>query len=424
MSVSMVKNLARRYQKHVGISDSMALANELQDQYNNKQRGLVFRDLWDGNYDNKGRNTCVASHWITQIVVPNVAYNLSGSLNNLILGAVYDCDKIYAHSDQLFDPSWHYGVFYAHDANGDIRALPQCNWPEDHGPDECKYIATPPQLYGWDYDKGPDHRPTMQVHPGNPKYYGSQSGGGTGLHTLIIDGSGNFRHPEVNESGIFANGDQPDTWLGWYSGANYALRGDGTWTPFYTKFLDLCNKTGTVWNEYGENTCGWQYFGDFYVPWVDNLTDMINIQNLLWIKKEEWTRHSGYPRAGVDPDDPKDYKSSYQGWNEVPVSAQVTLDSSKATALVCCLPPGYNTISEWLSNYGSDENKKNIIREKMRKYKNLSPGWAAKEIVFAKTYTLDGGTTYQMYFGNDILDMNCLDLGDNCKINKNGSWTA
>ena len=108
----------------------MSIASDLQDRYEDLNQGLVFRDLWDGQYDYTPDVTTVcASHWHKAIKSQNVAYNLSGGLNIPVIGAAYPIEEIYEDSPNLYG-NWHYGVFYAHDANSDKRALPQFTWPD------------------------------------------------------------------------------------------------------------------------------------------------------------------------------------------------------------------------------------------------------------------------------------------------------
>ncbi len=257
------------------------------------------------------------------------------------------------------------GVFYPHDGNSDKRSVPQFNWTQ--GGDGLWTAGPCPPAEFKDS--------SMDLNMGNPLTGGPDNGGGTGLHA-------DDHFQEFTKEYKFLD---QNSYLGYFWGINYDLKGDHDWDNYVDQFITAANKFD--WK--GEDSCAhWDFKADT-IGWVNNPHDMIAIQNRLWERRAEWSRN---------PD-----VKTYWGWNEVPIVSAIANDPNYVDALIFVLPPDFNTTEELFKCTNEDQIKKHMITQ-IDFYRDKKC-FDQKPMLFAKCVKRENSSDYFMYIFTEKLDL-------------------
>jgi len=230
--------------------------------------------------------------------------------------------------DSIQSEDWGWGVFYAWDSNSvDSR----CHW------DGSAWWDCP----GWKGDRdGNFYQDKTSLgsgfyDPGSP--FASFPGGGAGCH---FDGS----HGAI---------DQPDAWAADFGNlvqTEWCMCSDtykGKWDQWVDNFVK-----GAV-QKFGFEQRGWFGAGkapawgmDAAICWNDNPRDMIELQNQIYWKANEWNNQLSPASTWAANDDAQNRR--YWGWNEVPVSRGAMIDPMNWDSIIIKLPAHVcQGISEW-----------------------------------------------------------------------------
>jgi len=312
-------------------------------------KGIIVRtpDFFSGT----GNVVVPGTFWVNDIVAPNTLYpagnpwcphsgtdgfeNIgwsqcdfpNGPWSYATVASVLGVDgmqKLFKDFDNIQDPKWGWGVFYAYDANaGDKRCR---NLASQNGFD-CPQTWVPYQGQPHvDYSK----KGAGFYQPGNP--YAGGGGGGAGCHF------------DSNKKVI----DQTDA-TDWHGNnlvqdsdcqCNYAFNKD--WGKWVDDWMDHTKqKPGFEWRNWlaGGNGRAPAWGLDTAICWVNNPRDMIEMQNALWSAHSRWLN-------GVAPKWSQQNPSPYWGWNEVPIDRTIADDPKWWDAVMIKLPAGLNSVNE------------------------------------------------------------------------------
>lgn len=334
--------------------------------------GVMIRNMNDGQpFTNAGKTSqVVASMLHNDIDAPSMVYPYFNEptlprFGNPTLTSVWDLnpnspvrsmqnvfpDMASAQSD----PTWGWGVFYAHDANSlDQRGYPVFkDWVQQ--PDGLVLPDTNGDWgydvpYGWSFklENGkdgifflPDSNlvGTADKRIGNPGAYfdtvapnsnwnGTQYGAGAGIH-VVNNYESAWTEPDDTYSNAWSwayqndQGPQVDVhsyamannlWLqgdgylggvtGWWGEMNYDLKAEGTWQGYLDAVRGFAaavhgNNSGIAENDL-------QFAQNLILPWVNNFRDLINLNTAL--ARDRVAANGFYPADDV-----------YWGWNEIPI---------------------------------------------------------------------------------------------------------
>jgi hypothetical protein len=390
-------------------------------------KGLLVRNPFD-NYESLGYQVVPSTFWTNDIVTPSAVYPTgwngfdgNGDANcpndgwngfyklaqdcntdartgesgpwNYATTAYVICDKldqVFPDFDTIQSEQWGNGVFYPTDSNSVDQ---RCKWVEEHNGWDCPggWLSA-----GGDFMSNKQQKGSGYYKMGNPHATPS-AGGGTGCHFdlfSVIDQTNAYDGSRNLVSGLDCQCDysfKSSNWGGWVD----------------------------HWVQHGNNTKkddGWFPGGkapshglDQASCWVNNPRDMINLQNMIYWKRYEWSNQLT-PKSNWNDQDPASLRV-YWGWNEVPLGIEFATDESMRHAVMIKLPaaicPGSNGGLDTVGclSYGAQENLEGDLWVWI-KSKIMYPGVGninnrpGSYVVFAREYMLDanGGTNWQRWF--------------------------
>ncbi len=138
------------------------------------------------------------------------------------------------------------------------------------------------------------------------------------------------------------SGDNWSEWVSWWLQYAYEENEDNT-TNYWFKDNELNLDFGT--SNLGKAP---SYALDWSACWMTNKSDMIKLQQALWLRRANWW-NGLQPFVGEDtyqagPDNEENQKV-YWGWNEIPVKKQID-NPSKWGAMLIKLPSGKTKLSQ------------------------------------------------------------------------------
>mmetsp|Transcript_650 Transcript_650/g.1144 ORF Transcript_650/g.1144 Transcript_650/m.1144 type:complete len:625 (-) Transcript_650:130-2004(-) len=304
--------------------------------------GVIIRNLNDGMTKNPPGQVVPGSFLVNDIVSASVAYPTGNPMcpnagwsgyNNvqacsddpwlqatvlIVVGSAMS--KLFRSFDQIQHDDWGWGVFYAADANA---ADQRCRWVQEHNGYDCPggWIPWSGAFQPDSSKKGAGNYPS-----GNPN--AGAGGGGAGCH-FSKDGSGIDQFDSDMDPNLVGN-----QWCE----CNYNLKGNG-WEDWVSHWI-LHGKakdafSWEAWFEGGKRKApSWAV--DLGTCWVNNVRDMIELQNMLWFHKYDWSNQL-LPASNWDPNR-LDSLRYYWGWNEVPLDAKIVHDPSNWDAIVIKIP--------------------------------------------------------------------------------------
>jgi hypothetical protein len=268
---------------------------------------------WDGYQDITWQTTDLPDGPWTYASVGAV---VGSSLNQLYPN---DFDKIQAQD-------WGWGVFFSKDSNAVDQ---RCERWDDNGGYDCNG--------GWlsddgNWDQDNIHKGSGNYMPGNPAALGGPSagyGGGAGCHF------------DSNTKSI----DQPDAWgdqnlVGNANcECNYGLNGND-WEDWFNVLVNNLKQKDQFQDDRpwlgGSGNLAPSWAMDASICWVSNPRDLINMQNQLYWKREEWNNQM-VPTSDWSQNTAQEMRK-YWGWNEVPVDRNIVEDPLNWDAVIIKLP--------------------------------------------------------------------------------------
>eukprot|EP00450_Noctiluca_scintillans_P017318 CAMPEP_0194528084 /NCGR_PEP_ID=MMETSP0253-20130528/64403_1 /TAXON_ID=2966 /ORGANISM="Noctiluca scintillans" /LENGTH=423 /DNA_ID=CAMNT_0039373107 /DNA_START=40 /DNA_END=1311 /DNA_ORIENTATION=- len=274
-------------------------------------KGVVVRDILDGL--SQGPNVGVpGTFWSNDIFAVTQMYPDRVDLDDPTVLDIYNyasvgcvigsaVSNLFYDFDNIQDPAWDYGVFYARDSNSVDR---RCLWLDNDGMYDCPGGCI---FWGEPFAANAAFSGTGVYPVGNP-YANASWGGGAGCHfdmtSLVID-----QLDEYDTNGENLVGDKScqcnpvfkDNW--------------GDWVSLFAKNTDYSDH---------------ELHGDRGICWVDNIKDMINLQNWLYWSRADWTPTPCMFTGSEEIE--------YMGWNEVPFMRTVIDDPTNWDAFVIKLP--------------------------------------------------------------------------------------
>jgi len=223
--------------------------------------------------------------------------------------------------DNVQEPSWGWGAFYAYDSNSvDER----CRWLPAKNLYDCpggiipwgeKFIPKKVDLGAGGYPAG---------NPG----VNAENGGGTGCHW-----GGAHGYFDINQ---FNGNDGSNTLVqNRHCECSYAYKSESWdpvnngWAAWVKQFHEVAMGGNQVYSD----------FQDLAQCWSNNPRDMINLQNALWWSRTTWNDQKS-PLADYYNADDYVHWRRYWGWNEVPVSREAVQNRKNWDAVVIYLPAG------------------------------------------------------------------------------------
>jgi hypothetical protein len=227
--------------------------------------------------------------------------------------------KLFHNWDSIQDDDWHEGVFYGTDSNSVDQ---RCRWLEKHQGYDCPG--------GWiprdgQFQPAYDKKGAGNYASGNPTKNGG--GGGAGCHFASYRSA----IDQFESSGIMQLVSDR------HCQCNLDLKTNswGSWVQ--------------QWKDHGKARAGFEWMGWFgkgkspsfgagiAACWVNNPRDMIQLQNALWSRKDDWN-NLRTPIAEAFDDSRPSSQRRYWGWNEVPLDSMVVNDPANWDAIVLKLP--------------------------------------------------------------------------------------
>jgi hypothetical protein len=217
--------------------------------------------------------------------------------------------------------TWGWGVFYATDSNS---ADQRCRWLESDNGYDCPGGWLP---NGGSFQPDGSKKGSGNYPAGNP-YSNANWGGGTGCH--FADYQSAIDQTDANDA-------QGNNIVQDYDcQCNYNLKGNG-WSKWVDQWLhDAMPKSGFSWQGWFGAGKAPSYALDFSACWVNNPRDMIQLQNQMWWKREEWSNQMLPSTQWNSKWEPS--LRTYWGWNEVPVTGSDMDDPSNWDAIYIKLP--------------------------------------------------------------------------------------
>lgn len=368
--------------------------------------GVMIRGCLDGqpfSHDGK-KSQIVATFLHNDINCPSMIYPYSntGDANPkdkvATLAAVWDLnpysnvkymqDVFPYMKDVQTDPTWGWGVFYAHDSNSlDKRAYPAFQeWIADG-----KGGATPNENGDWGYDapggwqdKSETNKEsydftlakekvgTSDKKVGNPDGYwktvkpttpatlwqGTQYGAGAGIHVAnhyddaikgdpsnfwsFQTGMNTHVHQFLHENKIW----NQKSITGYWGEINYDLKGsDGRWDAYVDKVAPFATQIFKIRGKV-------QWAQDWLIPWVNNFRDLINLNTALADDSNRIKANGWYIED-----------SKLWGWNEIPIDS-FWQDASTVTLFAFVLPQDNTPKTSTIYDHFDE----NIIWEQINQY--------------------------------------------------------
>jgi hypothetical protein len=298
-------------------------------------RGVIVRNPFDGYSDDKSKAVVPASFWVNDIFAVSQVYP-SGDPRLPVSTADDDpweratlvfvvgtaMSSIMPDFDNIQEPSWGLGVFYAADSNSvDHR----CRWLPDKNLYDC-----PGGIIPW---AKPFIEKKIQVgsggYPfGNP-HVNADTGGGTGCH-FGKDAKGHYVINQFN-----GNDGKTSLLANRHCECNYAYKKE-SWDPVKNGWDAWVDQFHTV--AMANVTVNTDMM-DLAQCWVNNARDLINLQNAIWWKRTDWNNQKSPMGDYVNSDDYVRWRR-YWGWNEVPVPRTKIQNPLNWDAVVIYLPAG------------------------------------------------------------------------------------
>lgn len=318
--------------------------------------GVIIRNLNDGMTKNPPGQVVPGTFLVNDIVSASISYptgnpmcpNAGSSGYNPVQACSDDpwlqatvlivvgsaMSKLFKNFDQIQHDDWGWGVFYATDANS---ADQRCRWVQDHNGYDCPG--------GWiPYDTGafqpdPSKKGAGNYPSGNPN--AGEGGGGAGCHFSKV-GSGIDQFDADSDPNLVGT-----QWCE----CNYNLKGKD-WLDWVNQWIFHGKaKDGFSWEAWfsGGKSKAPSWAVDLGICWVNNVRDMIELQNMIWFHKYDWSNQL-LPASSWNPQK-LDSLRYYWGWNEVPLDAKIVNDASNWDAVVikipvaACGPSGQSSVS-------------------------------------------------------------------------------
>ncbi len=422
-------------------------SNSQSDVYNKQSgRGVLARFLPDGEARPRGNEGVAATFLHQDVVTPNQTYSVNTDNDDWVPYPNYaNLLAVAKNPNQLGgqgnfskargNESWGYGVFYAHDSNSvDLRAVPFWNNKNDRFNKRPDGFKAPGYWGTWNnngeivwYEDLTNADGTRQNGSGNdwlnignpgvegPKYYGL----GTGIHVEnnYIDAIAN-----KNQEFSWPNSGYDKSWLhdgitGWFGELDYNLKGNNnTWKAYVDTMTSAALDTFKVskigdldWNNTPTNQ-GWLDAG---FSWVNNPTDMINIQNSFYLNRKNYLNKK------------QSQRSNYWGWNEVPTKNAYWNNANNIKGSIITLPLNFK--GKKINKKSGWKKIKNKVSDLIDQYKNyvLDDGNSFDVSKFIDGKPIAFAQTLEKPYGNSLFEMtytyNNKELkGDNFTITSEG----
>ena len=197
------------------------------------------------------------------------------------------------------------------------------------------------------------------------------------------------------------------SWRRWLGEINDNLAGaDRSFAPWASRFIQQLDQIVGPTKE--SRTWGWEWYVDWGIAWLNNLADMINLQNQLWLHRANWKPQRDPFGSGLQVSDPElqqQFDRTYWGWNEIPMDADVITGSPLAFTL--SLPSGYTSMQqvfESASHFGPRilNEVYDAINDQVDWYADPANAkgfvFGSNQIALARQVSADGGRSYQRQF--------------------------
>jgi len=263
---------------------------------------------------------------------------------------------IYQNMNQLFHDfgnfqnygTYGFGVMYPTDSNSVDQ---RCRYLKDDSPNgiiDCPegwYYdnVNDPDSSKWGFSGGGAGHGAGYYASGNPQ--AGLGGGGAGCHWDVFGDNKNGPAHGLNQFNAY-NNENPGQNLvqDLDCQCNYFLKGDGNWEPWI--------KTALYGYDNGENEPSYQgywasnnaspgpsFMLDWSGCWMNNPTDMIALQNQIYVYRDKWWDFTD-PIPDYSGGPTPDALRPYQGWNEIPVDESIVNDPNNWDTLAIGLPAG------------------------------------------------------------------------------------
>jgi len=314
-------------------------------------KGVLVRSLLDG----LSSTVVPASFIVNDIVVPSTVYpssgggggnpecpcdsgssgyspgpncptgedNERGPWNFAQIGAVVGSgmSTLIYQFDQIQSSTWGWGVFYATDSNS---ADQRCRWLESDNGYDCPGGWIP---NGGTFQSDSTKRGAGYYPAGNP-YANAEWGGGTGCHFASYQ-------PAIDQTDA-ADNTGKNIVQDYDCQCNYDLKGEG-WGQWVEQWMqDATPKSGFSWQGWFGRGKAPSYALDFAACWVNNPRDMIQLQNAMWYRRQQWSNQM-LPSSSWNANDATSLRP-YWGWNEVPVTGSAMDNPANWDAIFVKLP--------------------------------------------------------------------------------------
>jgi hypothetical protein len=382
------------------LNDQIEWSGDANEVYT-KGKGIMVRSPLDGFEYDTDKTVVPATFWVNDIMAPSQLYPGVGAgggnpwcptdyaswscdtddetgewgpWNYAQLAAVAgsSMSKLFSDFDNIQDPDWGWGVFYATDSNSVDK---RCRWLADDNGYDCPG--------GWfplnDNFQSDDTKLGAGWYPaGNP--YSGGGGGGAGCH---------FDNGGIDQTNAYTVLNQ-NLVQDYDCQCNYIFNVD--WGIWVDQWRGAIGGSGASWAN------------DIAACWMNNLRDMIKLQNQLWWKRWDWSDRSV---PYVEYDSSTAWKNRpYWGWNEIPVSREVITNMDNWDAVMIKLPAdaciSNNGRNDTLSCY--DPRFHHSIENAIDDYvqggylgvgKSASP---SSSMVLAREYMDDSGNYFREFF--------------------------
>jgi hypothetical protein len=275
--------------------------------------------------------------------------------------------------DNIQSPDWGWGVFYATDSNSVDK---RCRWRPDLNGYDCPGGFLP---WGSSIQSDSSKKGTGSYSAGNPMV-NSEWGGGAGCH--FDDNIGDVDQTNaVNSDGDNLMGDE-------HCQCNYHFSGQ------WNKWVDN-------WVANGLNGQSYSWAADLAMCWTNNIRDMINLQNAMWWKHNDWNNQK-IPIANYGGS--ADANRPWWGWNEIPMTRTSITDISKWDAVMLKLPAGacgsgINDNLDCLDNKYYPQIESDLKRFVDAKYLGVGEGSTpSSNVIIAREYTDASDNFFREFF--------------------------
>lgn len=344
--------------------------------------GVVVRNPFDDYQNDERKNVVPATFWVNDIVAPSqiypdidypetpeeAAYRASVAF---VIGS--NLGELLPDIDNVHDPDWGWGVFYATDSNA---ADTRCRWLGDDNFYDCPggyFSGDDLGTFMDDSTTGESHSGAGWYTFGNP--YAGLGGGGTGNHYNSAGAMDQEQATDGNGVSLVQDYDAQ---------CNYELSSN-LWGDWFDHWFENGNRYNGV---------------DPAICWVNNVRDLIMMQNMIYWKQDAETG-TGFPKPGTPA-------AMNWGWNEIPMDRQVLGEPLNWDAVMIhipaelCGPGGQDDYVDCLVSDAQWRLELNLDKWVDAGY--LIPGQenAANRpgsyVVFAKEFSDNGSDWYRWFF--------------------------